>query len=71
MVVTFQCADAPENVLSFYRAKLVERGWSISGEASLFGQGALSGTKGNRTVSAVIVGATGGTQIIVTAATMD
>ncbi len=71
MVVTFQSTDAPDKVFAFYRTQLVERGWSISGEASFLGQGALSGTKDNRTASAVIVGATGSTQIIVTTATMD
>jgi hypothetical protein len=71
MIVTFQSADAPEKVFSFYRAELAERGWSISGEVSVLGQGALSGTKDTRTASVVIVGATGGTQIIVSAATAD
>jgi hypothetical protein len=71
MVVTFQSTDAPDKIFAFYRAQLVERGWNISGEASFLGQGALSGTKDNRTASAVIVGATGSTQIIVTTATMD
>jgi hypothetical protein len=71
MVVTFQSADPPQKVLSFYRTQFVEQGWSISGEASILGQGALSGTKGDRTASVVVVGATGGAQIIVTAATMN
>jgi hypothetical protein len=71
MVVTFQSLDAPQEVLTFYRAQLAEQGWSISGEASILGQGALSGTKGDRTAAVVIVGGAGGTQIIVTAATMD
>jgi len=71
MVVTFQSADAPEKVFSFYRTQLAERGWSISGEANVLGQGALSGTKDTRTASVVVVGATGATQIIVSTATAD
>ena len=66
-VVTFQSPDPGQQVFAFYRAGLIEQGWSIDGEASLLGQGVLSGTKGERAVSLVIVGTGEATQIIVTA----
>jgi hypothetical protein len=64
-MLTLRADAAAGDVHSFYRSKLVEKGWTIEGEMNLGGQQTLMAEKADRKATVQIGSSDDGTQIVV------